>query len=349
MDFTRENFKVLLNEGVYENFQSWLELDCDYQPRSIESHCGFVRLLMRFLGEKEYALESARSFLKYLKEKKYKINTRSSAAASLRIFTRFLASRYGITDFSREIPHIKKEQILIEILTNDEITRILTVPRDFRKHHMQQFWFLLLSLLARTGRRVNEIAQLKVSSLDFERSAMAIKKPKNKHPQWIPIPSDLSDLLKEFCTMRKTEYVFGMIRKGKEYPISPTGIRNELYIRQKILGIEKRPNPHRFRHSFPVELFRKKIPLPLVSELLGHENWETTKIYTHLLLDDLRTAANSHALNQENSNPHETISQFMENIKQFNFQEDKRFNYIKVKQAIDEFTTKLYKSIVVTT
>ena len=46
-------------------------------------------------------------------------------------------------------------------------------------------------------------------------------------------------------------------------------------------SIPKRVTPHMFRHSRALNLYRKGVPLPLLSEWLGHANLETTLIYAY--------------------------------------------------------------------
>ena len=45
-----------------------------------------------------------------------------------------------------------------------------------------------------------------------------------------------------------------------------------------------------WRHSRAIHLYRKGVPLPLISEWLGHSNMETTLIYAYADTEMKRTA-----------------------------------------------------------
>ena len=49
--------------------------------------------------------------------------------------------------------------------------------------------------------------------------------------------------------------------------------------------------PHAFRHTFATRCFEKGLPVQTVQKLMGHSNINTTMVYTHVLEDELKKAA----------------------------------------------------------
>ena len=75
--------------------------------------------------------------------------------------------------------------------------------------------------------------------------------------------------------------------------------------RKNCTEVPQNVTPHMFRHSRALHRYRKGVPLPLISEWLGHSNVETTLIYAYADTEMKRAAiekatAQNHPLrNQE--------------------------------------------------
>ena len=65
-------------------------------------------------------------------------------------------------------------------------------------------------------------------------------------------------------------------------PLTRMAVFNIIKKYVKIAGINKKISPHTFRHSFATHMLEGGADLRVVQEILGHENINTTEIYTHL-------------------------------------------------------------------
>jgi len=64
--------------------------------------------------------------------------------------------------------------------------------------------------------------------------------------------------------------------------------RYKLYIRR--LGLKNNLHFHHLRHTFATSLVKRGVPIYEVQQLLGHVNVATTQIYSHMSVEDLRSA-----------------------------------------------------------
>jgi integrase/recombinase XerD len=55
-------------------------------------------------------------------------------------------------------------------------------------------------------------------------------------------------------------------------------------------GIQKRVSRHTLRHSFATHLLEAGVNLRVIQQMLGHDKIQTTALYTHISLEELRAA-----------------------------------------------------------
>ena len=65
------------------------------------------------------------------------------------------------------------------------------------------------------------------------------------------------------------------------------GLREIFRDRRRVSGIEK-ANPHRFRHTFAVDMIRAGVPVAALQKLLGHQDINMTMNYVNLSPNDVR-------------------------------------------------------------
>ncbi|GEM_PF-2216298 len=309
---------LVLTPELQDKFSIWLRYDCDLRPRSIDSNIKRVHYLSKYLAEKAFTQETCRDYIIHLKELKYKPSTISNARYSIAKFNTFLEYQYkDYSNFTDTLPVIKVREQPIETLTPEEISAIIHCKRNYRHAGLQEFWDTVLSLIARTGRRVEEISKIKVQDLDTSRNALLLRDPKNGQPSWIPIPRDLSERLQTLSEKKQPEDDIFINRFTFGKAVSTTSIRNELKERARLVGIKKRVHPHMFRHSYPAELLRMGVPLPQVQRLMGHKRVASTLKYVHLVLNDLQDASRLHPLNQAELTPEDIVNALEKDMRKY--------------------------------
>ena len=75
---------------------------------------------------------------------------------------------------------------------------------------------------------------------------------------------------------------------SEDKPMSTRNVQIIIKKAAKKAKINKRVTPHTLRHSFATHLLENGENLLVIQQLLGHENLETTRIYTHISQDQIK-------------------------------------------------------------
>lgn len=139
-------------------------------------------------------------------------------------------------------------------------------------------YYFIIRFMAATGVRVSELVRIKAEHVKC--GYMDIYSKDNKIRR-IYFPKGLRiDALKWLSQIdRVSGYVF-LNRYGE--PITPAGIRGQLKKFTALYGLDpKVVYPHSFRHRFAKNFIEKCGDISMLSDILGHESIETTRIYLH--------------------------------------------------------------------
>jgi len=156
----------------------------------------------------------------------------------------------------------------------------------------------MILLAARLGLRASDICGLKFENIHWETNTLLLVQKKTKEkielPLLVEIGNAIIDYLKYGRPISDLPYIF--IRAGQPYDrLEEPTLHSIVSFYLRRAGInnidEKKHGPHALRHSLAGFLLEKKTPLPVISEVLGHTNTESTKTYLRIDLESLRQCA----------------------------------------------------------
>jgi len=253
-------------------------------------------------------------FLSYLAvQRNVAVSTQNQAMNALV----FLYKRVLETPLEKKVDAIRstKNRKIPVVLTQEEVKQVVTLLEGVPQ--------LVVKFLYGSGLRITEATRLRVQDIDFEYKQITVRSGKgNKdrvttfsvnlmpqiesHLQRVKLIHD-KDLLegkgavylpnalnRKYPNAAKEwgwQYVFparnlssdprsGEIRR---HHIDPSVINKAIKSTVKKLGIVKRVSAHTFRHSFATHLLQRGTDIRTIQVLLGHNDLETTMIYTHVL------------------------------------------------------------------
>ncbi|MCH7397745.1 site-specific integrase [Belliella sp. DSM 107340] len=254
-------------------FEDWMR-NKRYSKSTVKTYKDAVRIFLRFLSNKaieEIENEDLEKFNKeYILAKGYSSSYQNQVVNGIKLF---FQNRRGIK-FNPEIVYRpKREKLLPNVLSKEEVSKILNAPTNL-KHR------LMLMFLYACGLRRGELLALKFQHIQRERGLLLVKQAKGKKDRVVTLPAPLIlELEKYYKAYKPKEYIFEG-QKGGSY--SEKSLAEVLKNAVKKAGIKKTVTPHWLRHSYATHLLERGTDLRYIQELLGHKSSKTTEIYTHV-------------------------------------------------------------------
>jgi len=209
----------------------------------------------------------------------------------------------------------KKPAKLPVVFNREEVTKVL--------NQLTGMNLMMAMLLYGSGLRLSECLQLRVKDIDFQYKQIIVRSAKGDKDRVTLLPEYVIEPLKKHLAYVKMlhekdlkdgyDSVYMPYALERKYPnagrefgwkfVFPatqiskdprTGIQRRHHIHESVLqkavkkairqaAIYKHASCHTFRHSFATHLLESGYDIRTVQELLGHQDLNTTMIYTHVL------------------------------------------------------------------
>ena len=187
---------------------------------------------------------------------------------------RFLFRIYDLSDRAIRLPNLKKSNKLPVVLSKSEC-RLLFRSGRLLKHRV------MLCLVYSAGLRSQEVRNLKLSDVDYDRLTIHIRQTKYNKDRYVPLsPLMIKGLKKYILACHPKTYLFNGNPIGSK--LSARGVQWAMKETLKRSGITKQATTHSLRHSYATHLLEYGMDIDTVSKLLGHAHLTTTLIYLHV-------------------------------------------------------------------
>jgi len=288
-----------------------------YSLRTEDSYVQWIKRFILFHGKRhpaEMGAVEVEAFLTHLAvEGNVAASTQNQArSALLFLYKEVLGSELP---WLNNVEQAKKPRRLPVVLNEDEVREVLA--------RLGNVHWLVAALLYGAGLRLMEALRLRVQDVDFKRREILVRNGKGFKDRVTMLPDRVvSRLQGHLATVRdlhekdlaegfgEVHLPYALERKypaaGKSWGwqyVFPSGNRSvdprsgktrrhhldeqtiQRAVKQAVrsAGIVKAATPHTLRHSFATHLLQKGQDIRTVQELLGHEDVQTTMIYTHVL------------------------------------------------------------------
>lgn len=202
-----------------------------------------------------------------------------------------------VVDYSGIIPkdNYKNQPKLPSTFTNAEITALLKAVDRGNPRGKRDYAILLLAI--RLGLRASDICGLTFDNIHWESNIISLTQRKTQGVVQLPLLPEVGnaivDYLKHGRPMSDDNHCFIHVQ-GPYEGIHPSDLGNLVHkymTLAKINYANRKHGPHSLRHSFASALLREKIPLPIISEALGHTTMASTMEYLRIDMEALKQCA----------------------------------------------------------
>lgn len=242
------------------------------------------------------------SFIYFLAESQYKINSRVVKTEHLRTFFDYLFTIQH-TIFKEPFKKINCDRKIMKKLPNylslDEAKKMITVYAN-SNYELDIRDNAIIHLFLNSGLRLSELKNLSLDDLKLDNDRFTIIGKGNKERTGY-VNNITKKALEEYLRIRdnfkpKDKTLF-VSKYGSK--MSSTAIEKIIKKAYKLAGINYEDYAvHTLRHTCATLLYRNGIDIRTIQELLGHVQIDTTEIYTHLHDQEVMDAMLGHPLSQ---------------------------------------------------
>lgn len=180
----------------------------------------------------------------------------------------------GLNKKAIALPSLKGDTKLPVILNRQELRALFKAPK-LLKHR------IVLTLIYSAGLRGQEVINLKISDIDFERKTIHIRQSKYKKDRIVPLSDYMAKGLKAYMAA-ENPHVWLFNGKELDGRYSIKGLSWVMREALKKTRIAKDVSLHSLRHSYATHLLEDGLNIVTLKDLLGHADITTTMIYLHV-------------------------------------------------------------------
>ncbi|MCB5224597.1 MAG: tyrosine recombinase XerC [Candidatus Cloacimonadaceae bacterium] len=190
-----------------------------------------------------------------------------------------------------KIKRPKFENALPKFFSEEEMLTLLRIPDLDSVFGVRNR--AILELLYASGIRIGELAGLRLVDINLKRGLIKVWGKGGKE-RMVPIGEAAIEAVQNWLKRRpelerehSSDRLF-LTKGGNDFDGRQLYSILDQYF--SLVAQKKGYSPHTLRHSFATHMLSRGADLRAVQEMLGHENLETTAIYTHVTSEDLKKA-----------------------------------------------------------
>ena len=192
----------------------------------------------------------------------------------------------------------KKVRDEFDIQVTTKPKRLPYVPTEEElKQYYHAVWqarnikhMVLIKVLLYTGIRVQELVNIKIADIDFDRCQILINQGKGHKDRVVPFPKPFRKTLMLFAKTEESNGAGYLFESNRKKAFTTRGIRKILADYATTAGMKQSISPHKLRHFLFTWLKKQGIDDALIQPYSGHETKQSLEVYSKLSLNDAQKA-----------------------------------------------------------
>lgn len=247
-----------------------------FAERTKETYLACVSGLAKHYGRSPDTLDAGaiQGYLLHLiSERKLAYSSVNQAVCAIRFL---FAIVLGQREVAFDIPMAKVPKRLPQILTREEISRLLAHAQDIRAR-------TLLTTTYAAGLRLSEVCNLQLADIESspERMCLKVRQGKGGKDRYTLLSPRLLDTLRLYWRVARPGYWLFPNRTGNG-PLYDQTAQRIYHAARSAAGIDHGGGIHTLRHAFATHLLEAGVDIHTIQRLLGHGHVGTTMRYFHL-------------------------------------------------------------------
>ncbi len=289
------NFKDYLNN--FKEYQSTKHFTSEATLKHYD--CEIGRFLLYLTQKQLNSLEQLTSgiILDFCSSfSSFSSSVRHNAFSSVRVFLRFLLETGTIIeDLSSIVPSVSSHRDCKIPTAYSEAERESLLNIIDRSSPIGKRDYAIIMIAARLGLRSSDIRLLLFSSIKWEKNTIELVMEKTKELIVLPLLNEVGEALIDYIRYGRPQSDLPYIFLSHISPLrilSATAMTAIVKRHANKAGTDCKPygkgGPHALRSTLATHLLESEVPLPVISEILGHKDLRTTEVYLKLDIAHLR-------------------------------------------------------------
>ncbi|MBQ7906472.1 MAG: tyrosine recombinase XerC [Clostridia bacterium] len=231
-------------------------------------------------------------------------SARSRKLSAIKAFFKFICQKRKIMEKNPaiDIEAPKKKQSLPKFLSVEESLSLLDAVESDTESKTRERDYAIITLFLNCGMRLSELCGINLNDLDRELRSLRVIGKGNKE-RIVYLNDACRDALTTYLNIRKSERYYkintnALFISKQNKRISNKTVQWLVYKYLSLAGLDyKHYSTHKLRHTAATLMYQTgKVDVRVLKEILGHEQLNTTQIYTHVSNKGMQDAIDNNPL-----------------------------------------------------